>query len=658
MKNNSSKWKIVALAVEAIIIIALVYLYYSGFDWQKTEFFKGSIVSYGNKCRLGQTRACGSDLGECQKGIQKCTSKRVWSTTCEGEIKPIAEVCDDQKDNDCDGSVDCDDSNCSQQSACANAEFEVSVVSSMTKLRNSQGAYANLSNLKTYPSATINAAKNERESFQLIINTNKIDLKDVTVSVSDFSGPQTISKENVELFYEYFVHITEATDSLGGVGYWADALPLLNNKFDVVYGKNSAIWVKVNVPSSATSGDYNGKISVVTSNAGSIEVPVSLHVWDFSLPNKPSMTSVFGLSSNVLSVAYGVQGSALNQKVDEYATFMLKNKVVPFSGLGNLYPSASWNGSEVVVSYSPEKLNYLKKYINQYNAKTWQFPIGKWMADYSFVSGLEPFSAEFNSRFKDYIEKVIAIYQKEGIWNNGEYFSWIIDEPNTLASYEETNRWSSLVASANLKPKFMVTEQITKQNLNWSALQNINIWCPSVKVFATTEKADTSKYANKEWWLYNGGVGADFPSPDIIDREIASSRVMPWYIMKLGTDGYMYWSATGWGNLTNNPWSDPKVFDHTGGSGSGFANGDGYFFYPSSKISEYVPMNNIGGVTSSIRWEAFIDGIEDYEYLSMASDSAKIAAYNLVFNPYPFSKSEESFNQARKSLAEDIEKRF
>ncbi len=66
-------------------------------------------VDEGCACTPDQTRPCGTDVGVCQKGTQKCLltpdGKGEWSSTCEGEIRPSPEVCD-SKDNDCDGSTD------------------------------------------------------------------------------------------------------------------------------------------------------------------------------------------------------------------------------------------------------------------------------------------------------------------------------------------------------------------------------------------------------------------------------------------------------------------------------------------------------------------------------------------------------------------------
>ena len=54
-------------------------------------------------CQPKETKECGSDIGACKKGTQKCDNGR-W-TECFGEIKGLAEQCNG-KDNDCDGYID------------------------------------------------------------------------------------------------------------------------------------------------------------------------------------------------------------------------------------------------------------------------------------------------------------------------------------------------------------------------------------------------------------------------------------------------------------------------------------------------------------------------------------------------------------------------
>lgn len=62
------------------------------------------VVDNGCVCTNGTTKACGSDVGECSRGSQTCVNGN-WSSTCVGEIKESGETCDN-KDNDCDGTID------------------------------------------------------------------------------------------------------------------------------------------------------------------------------------------------------------------------------------------------------------------------------------------------------------------------------------------------------------------------------------------------------------------------------------------------------------------------------------------------------------------------------------------------------------------------
>jgi hypothetical protein len=53
---------------------------------------------------FGENRLCGTDVGECVSGIRICT-KNVWSD-CLSSLGPTPEICDNYKDDDCDGFVD------------------------------------------------------------------------------------------------------------------------------------------------------------------------------------------------------------------------------------------------------------------------------------------------------------------------------------------------------------------------------------------------------------------------------------------------------------------------------------------------------------------------------------------------------------------------
>lgn len=57
-------------------------------------------------CADGDTRPCGTDVGECSPGLETCAAN-AWGP-CAGDIGPAAETCD-LLDGDCDGVSDTDD---------------------------------------------------------------------------------------------------------------------------------------------------------------------------------------------------------------------------------------------------------------------------------------------------------------------------------------------------------------------------------------------------------------------------------------------------------------------------------------------------------------------------------------------------------------------
>ncbi len=63
-------------------------------------------------CKPGSRRSCYSGkpetkgVGECKAGYQLCLSNGTWASECKGEVLPQQEICDDKKDNDCNGKID------------------------------------------------------------------------------------------------------------------------------------------------------------------------------------------------------------------------------------------------------------------------------------------------------------------------------------------------------------------------------------------------------------------------------------------------------------------------------------------------------------------------------------------------------------------------
>jgi hypothetical protein len=86
----------------------------------------GTIDENGCDCINGQTMQCGqTNVGECEYGTQTCVGG-IWGS-CVGNIDPAQEICNDIKDNDCDGLTDCSDSDCSESQYCHEEEYCINI---------------------------------------------------------------------------------------------------------------------------------------------------------------------------------------------------------------------------------------------------------------------------------------------------------------------------------------------------------------------------------------------------------------------------------------------------------------------------------------------------------------------------------------------------
>src|SRR3954470_22930676 len=74
--------------------------------------------------------------------------------------------------------------------------------------------------------ANLAAARGETESFQVVVRAGAEALQDVTVGVTDLTGPEgaTIAARDIALFREHFVEVRRSATPGGAPGLYADAL--------------------------------------------------------------------------------------------------------------------------------------------------------------------------------------------------------------------------------------------------------------------------------------------------------------------------------------------------------------------------------------------------------------------------------------------------
>jgi hypothetical protein len=148
----------------------------------------------------------------------------------------------------------------------------------------------------------VHSAKNEVESFLVVISAGEAELTNVTV---DFARSLVAAGAAVTLYAARYVNATKATGCTGATGLWADPLvPDVDvyvgekrNAFPlrVPAGENRIVWIDLFVPKTASSGSTTHLVTVMGSSGFSSTLHINLTIFDFELPTAPSMRSLFGM---------------------------------------------------------------------------------------------------------------------------------------------------------------------------------------------------------------------------------------------------------------------------------------------------------------------------------------------------------------------------
>jgi hypothetical protein len=189
------------------------------------------------------------------------------------------------------------------RAAAAEPPFHWWIADSMTKVRP----------LNPFPdaplkSATLHAARNEFESFQIVLRGDDHDVADLDIEFSDLRTSQgaEISRSNMTVYFERFLNITQPSVIGGDPGLWPDPLiPRVDRyrrekrnafPFTVRRDRNQPLWVDVFIPPSARPGNYAGSATVVQMGRAAIIIPIRVTVWTFVLPSSSTLKSSFGLN--------------------------------------------------------------------------------------------------------------------------------------------------------------------------------------------------------------------------------------------------------------------------------------------------------------------------------------------------------------------------
>ncbi|MFO0682306.1 MAG: DUF4091 domain-containing protein [Sandaracinus sp.] len=494
--------------------------------------------------------------------------------------------------------------------------------------------------LPTERVATIEAARNEWEPYQIAFSggTEGIRITSVTPSALVGPGGATIPASASYVYAERYVTLPSPSNAEGAPGPWPDPLvPVVDliageprNAFpiDVPGLEIRAVWIDVLVPEGAAPGDYTGSVHVVSSIAD-FDVPVSLHVFDFALPSTPSLRTLFGGVGDAPCIAHHVgawSGGAWDACADT---------------------DPGGDGDRLTEHYRTQYMQLALEYRISLGGGTYVGPsdaagLAHFDATYGALldgtapthlagSHLTTLQIQYNGPPSTARTQLMVDHVASRGWD-AVVLDYTVDEPESNGVCPGGGTCPAITDRAAIVraggARSLVTAQLRYAEPNGFA-DAVQILVPIVTYTRPPTPVSTvyqpvSDYAawlgadaqNLLWWYQScmsHGCGAETAcgSADedvtgqpsyVIDASAMQNRAMEWLSYARGVSGELYFDTA---YALDRAWDDPCSF---GGAG------DGTMFYPGRP-------DRIGGTTdvplASIRMALVREGLEDYEYLHL-----------------------------------------
>jgi len=523
-------------------------------------------------------------------------------------------------------------------------------------------------------------ARNEVVAFNLVLEAPTMDVANVDVSLTELTGSDGASittktasgdsvfnyvGRNIELFYVRYLEIRGISTDLFYAGYdyderhipercrrpydtdgegngtWENrpchnkfypeiAVPLeFNSPFTISAGTNQSVWGDIYIPKDTPAGDYTGTISITEDGVLTRQIPISLCVRDFALPDLPNARTMLYLCRESINDRYLGKDNAYPEPgtpvyaqsleladrhfqlahrhkislIDDYTEIERMDDAWTSRLNGTLFnPARGYEGVGVGVGNNVYS-------IGTYSSWPWQ-------------DGSQE-DMEANT------DVWVNWFNTQAFTTPTDYFLYLIDETDDYAQIEQWSQWMDNNSGPGQYLMSMATIDLPTATTNTPSLDIPTSWY-SIGLTNVWQNAVDSYLANsdKRFYIYNSnrpGSGSF-----AIEDEGVALRELAWGQYKMGVDRWFYWDSTYYDNYQGNT-GQSNVFqkaqtfgelegfdDVLGETGWNYLNGDGVLFYPGTDTR--YPEDNYGvqGPFASLRLKHWRRGIQDVDYLTLA----------------------------------------
>jgi len=545
-------------------------------------------------------------------------------------------------------------------------------------------------------------ARNEVVSFNLVLEAPTSDIVGVDVNLNSLEGPNgymittrsasgddlfNFVGRNIELFYVRYLEIEGLSTDLAfagydydqrhipkrfqlpydenyeGIGVWEErpdhnkmypeiAVPLeLESPFTISAGTSQSIWADIYIPKETPAGDYEGVISIVIDGTVDREVPITLKVRGFTLPDIPSAKTMLvfsheNINSRYFDTEYPDPGTDVyNQSIalqNRHFQLVHRHKISLIDGedfdITNGIPPIelrdAWimrlNGELFTPEYGYEGIGE--------GVGNNVFSIGTY-GGWHWQDGTEADMWENTDAWVNWFEG-------QDFSTPTEYFLYLIDESDDFPQIERWAKWMDNNPGPGKNLMSMATIPLPDAVSHTPSLDIPT----SEGTFGITQRWEDSLKTHRakpgtKFYMYNGQRPAtgSFATED----DGVALRELAWGQYKMDVDRWFYWESTYYNNYQSgmgqtNVFQTAQTYgsydrddEALGKTGWNYFNGDGVLLYPGTDRHFTEESYGLKGPFASLRLKYWRRGIQDVDYLTLAANIDPVRTAEIVEEMIP-----------------------
>ncbi|MDR1454214.1 MAG: carbohydrate binding domain-containing protein [Tannerella sp.] len=493
---------------------------------------------------------------------------------------------------------------------------------------------------------SISLAKNEVEPLQLVLRSpreyRQLEIK--VINPADAQGNELAAADigvvgyvpvNYPSNYISFRNKTYWQQKLpvgrigsdGWRGYWPDPI-LPFARFDLKADVSQPVWIEFQAPSEAAAGMYNGKIQLVDKGEALKEIPFTVKVRNFALPDESHVIAEYDARVNTWDF-YGSSKSEM-ERIKEIWKILAGHRLNPDC----VKPDPTWTVENGEVKFDFTEFDRAAEYYFnvlklQRMYAPWYFYLFGWANLPPDKFGEPPYEGVFPYEGVDRSKlrpEYIKVYQSavRNYWNHLKEKGWadkfilyISDEPHADAEItQQMHAICDMIHAVDSKIPIYVSTWWYRPEYKgyvdvWGVSNHGGSWGRSVPV---SDLENIKRIGGRLWFTTDGKMCTDTPF-------LGFERLLPYYCFKYGAEEYEFWGSN-W--YTFNPYEYGwhgfiRQSDRPGDLyWIRYPNGDANFIYPGLPIG--VEAN-----VPTIRLKLAREGVEDYEYLYILDNLVKEA---------------------------------